>query len=267
MESTDRFGLVGTAAIVTGAGSGIGRACALLLADLGSAVCVIDLDADAAGRTVDTIVGQGGRAFSVHGDARDNATASEAARATLERYGRLDVLVNNVGGMFFAPATELTPGGWSSVVRLNLDTTFSFSQAVAPAMLAAGKGTIVNIASTVGLTGLPRGAHYAAAKAGIINLTRSLAVEWAPKIRVNCVAPDFVLTEGTERLTPQADRDQMAKVVPLGRLGLPEDIASAVAFLASDLASFVTGQTLVVDGGAIYRGHFDFAIAPPAEDS
>jgi NAD(P)-dependent dehydrogenase (short-subunit alcohol dehydrogenase family) len=256
------FGLRETASIVTGAGSGIGRACAVLLSQLGSAVCVVDREADAAARTVELIGESGGKAFSVHGDAREASVAEEAARTTNERFGRLDVLVNNVGGMFFASAIDLTSGGWSAVVRLNLDTTFQFSQAVAPTMLAAGKGSIVNVASVAGVAGSPGAAHYGAAKAAVINLTRTLSLEWAPKIRVNCVAPDLIQTEGTERLLTEADRSRLAGLIPLGRQGAPEEVANVVVFLASDMASFVTGQTVVIDGGSLFRGRQDFAPSP-----
>ena len=262
---TDLFGLTGTAAIVTGGGSGIGRACALLLARLGCAVCVVDRDADAAARTVALIQEADGRALSVPGDAREASTAAEAARATAERFGRIDVLVNNVGGMFPAPASEISAGGWSAVLRLNLDSTFQFAQAVAPAMLSAGRGAIVNVASVAGIAGSPGAAHYGAAKAGVINLTRTLALEWAPKIRVNCVAPDFIRTEGTERLMTATDRRRIARLIPLRRLGVPDDVAKVAVFLASDLASFVTGQTLVVDGGSLFRSRLDFAASAPSD--
>jgi len=266
MDLTDRFGLAGTASIVTGAGSGIGRACAVLLAELGSSVCVMDRDAAAAARTVAEISDVGGQAFSYHADAREASVAGEAVSATSERFGRVDVLVNNVGGTFSALAGDITPGGWSAVMRLNLDTTFQFSQAVAPAMLAVGKGSIVNVASIAGVAAAPGAAHYGAAKAGVINLTRTLALEWAPQIRVNCVAPDFILTPAMEGSTTAADRRRIAETVPLGRLGAPEDVASVVAFLASDMASFVTGQTLVIDGGNLFRSRLDFADAAPSDD-
>ena len=266
MELIDRFGLAGTASIVTGAGSGIGRSCAVLLAQLGSDVCVVDQDAAAAARTVAEISDMGGQAFSFHADAREPSAAEEAARETSERYGRIDVLVNNVGGTFSALAKDLTPGGWSAVMRLNLDTTFQFSQAVAPAMLSAGKGSIVNVSSIAGVAAAPGAAHYGAAKAGVINLTGTLALEWAPKIRVNCVAPDFILTPSMEGSTTAADRSRIAELIPLGRLGEPEDVASAVIFLASDAASFVTGQTLVIDGGNLFRSRLEFADTAPSDD-
>ena len=250
MDTNELFGLAGTAAIVTGGGSGIGKACALLLARLGAAVCIVERDADAAAGAVAEIEQLGGMAITVVADARDADVAKEVARATQERFGRIDVLVNNVGGMFFSAAKDLTPGGWSSVIKLNLDTTFYFSQAAAPAMRDAGQGAIVNIASVAGIYGSPRAAHYGAAKAAIINLTKTLALEWAPAVRVNAVAPDLIRTEGVAGLISEADQHRLAAEAPLGRLGLPEDVANAVVFLASDLASFITGQTIVIDGGS-----------------
>jgi NAD(P)-dependent dehydrogenase (short-subunit alcohol dehydrogenase family) len=249
-DLNELLGLAGTVSIVTGGGSGIGRACAELLARAGSSVCVVDRDAGAADETVRQIEASGGAAMSFVGDAREASIAQEAVRATGERFGRVDVLVNNVGGMFFAPAEELSANGWSAVLRLNLDTTFFFSQAAAPAMRERGKGAIVNIASVAGIYGSPRAAHYGAAKAAIINLTKTLALEWAPAIRVNAVAPDLIRTAGVAALVPEADQQRLQGDVPLERLGAPEDVANAVVFLASDLASFITAQTIVIDGGS-----------------
>ena len=257
--------LSGTATVVTGGGSGIGRASALLLAELGSAVCIVDRDAATADAAVAAVTEAGGRACSVVGDVREIDTATDAADAALTRFGRIDALVNNAGGMFFAAAEKLTPGGWSAVIKLNLDATFQFAQAVQPAMASAGRGTIVNIASVAGIAGSPGAAHYGAAKAGVINLSRSLALEWAPAIRVNCIAPDFIQTEGTQQLMTDAERERLTRLVPLARPGAPGDVANAVAFLVSDMAAFITGQTLVVDGGSLNRGRLEFA--PGFEDS
>ena len=267
MELNDLFGLRGTAAIVTGGGSGIGRACATLLARLGAGVCIVERDAGAAADAVRSIEELGGRALSVVADARETGTAVQAVSATTERFGRIDVLVNNVGGMFFAPATELTASGWAAVLRLNLDTTFFFSQAVAPVMREAGKGAIVNIASVAGIAANPMGAHYGAAKAGIISLTRTLAVEWAPAIRVNCVAPDLVRTAGTDRLMSDADRERAATMTPLRRIATPGDVAGLAVFLASDMASFITGQTVVIDGGSLLQGRGDVIARMSASDT
>lgn len=266
MDAGQLLGLTGSAGIVTGAGSGIGRACARLLGTLGCAVCAVDIDPTAAEATAQAIVEAGGQACALDGDTREAATAAQAVEMAHERFGGLGVLVNNVGGTFFAPAQDLSPNGWSAVLRLNFDSTFHFCQAAAPAMRAAGKGAIVNVASIAGIAGSPRAAHYGAAKAAVINLTRTLALEWAPAIRVNCVAPDFVRTEGTERLMSEADRKRIEGLVPLGRVCAPEDVAKVVAFLASGLAGFITGQTIVVDGGALFGARQDFNPAFNAAD-
>jgi NAD(P)-dependent dehydrogenase (short-subunit alcohol dehydrogenase family) len=257
VQTNDSISFAGKAAIVTGGASGIGRACADVLSSLGAAVCIFDVDDKAAKRAMRQIEQTGRRACVLTGDAREPAAAMDAVRTTIGRFGSLDILVNNVGGMFAAPATKITPGGWTAVLHANLDSALYFSQAAAPTMLARG-GAIVNIASVAGLTASPRAAHYGAAKAALINLTRTLALEWAPKVRVNCVAPDFIRTEGTEKLMSTPDRRRLTKLIPLKRLGNAGDVANAVAFLASDMAAFITSQTLVVDGGSLHRGRLDF---------
>ncbi len=258
MNVPEYFGLAGACAIVTGAGAGIGRACALALAELEVRICIVDRDEVAATESVAAVTDGGGQAIYVTGDVREPATAAAAVQAALGRFGRVDVLVNNAGGMFAARADDISANGWSAVVRLNLDATFQFSQSAAPAMRQTGGGAIINIASVAGIAGSPGSAHYGAAKAGVINLTRTLALEWAPTIRVNCVAPDFIRTAGTDRLMSDADRARIAGLLPLAKLGEAGDVAAAVAFLASRQASFITGQTLVVDGGALNRGRADF---------
>jgi len=258
MDAATFFGLQGRVALVTGAGAGIGKACALLLGRLGVDVCLVDRDSTGAKATQDLLSSLGRRALVVIGDAREPAVAQAAVEKTMSTLGRIDILVNNAGGMFFAPASAITPGGWTAVVRLNLDSAFFFAQAAAVAMLKGDGGSIINIASVAGMAASPNAAHYGAAKAGLINLTRTLALEWAPRIRVNCIAPDFIMTEGTSRLMAETDRERISGLIPLGRLGQPEDVANIVAFLASPLASFITGETIVADGGASFRGRLDF---------
>lgn len=242
---------------MTGGASGIGRACAESLVSLGASVCILDLDERSTKRTVRQIENDGGKVFSVVGDAREPQVATDVVATVTERTGRVDILVNNVGGTFPAPAARITPGGWTAVLHANLDSALYLAQAVAPAMQSRG-GAIVNVASVAGVTASPRAAHYGAAKAALINLTATLALEWAPRIRVNCVAPDFIRTEGTDRLMTATDRKRLSKIIPLRRVGTPADVANAVAFLASDMASFVTGHTLIIDGGSLHRGRFDF---------
>jgi NAD(P)-dependent dehydrogenase (short-subunit alcohol dehydrogenase family) len=232
-----------------------------MLPHLGAAVCIFDFDERAAKRAVRQLEQAGGRACVLTGDAREPAAAAEAVKATLSRFGSLDVLINNVGGMFAAPATRITPGGWTAVLHENLDSALYFCQAAAPSMLTRG-GAIVNVASVAGLTASPHAAHYGAAKAALVNLTSTLALEWAPRVRVNCVAPDFIRTEGAEKLMSTADRRRLAKLIPLRRLGTALDVANVVAFLASDMAAFVTGQVVVIDGGSLHRARLDFM---PAE--
>jgi NAD(P)-dependent dehydrogenase (short-subunit alcohol dehydrogenase family) len=261
VQQKETLSFAGKAAIVTGGASGIGRACCEILSRLGAAVCVFDVDERAAKRTVRQIEQGGGKACALTGDAREPAAATDAVKTTIDRFGTVDVLVNNVGGTFAAQAAKITPGGWTAVLHANLDSALYFAQAVAPTMLARG-GAIVNIASVAGLTASPRAAHYGAAKAAIINLTSTLALEWSPRVRVNCVAPDFIRTEGTEKLMTTADRRRLARLIPLRRLGSAVDVANVVAFLASDMASFITGQTIVIDGGSLHRARLDFM---PAE--
>ena len=211
---------------------------------------------------MDAITGAGGEAFALIGDARETSVAKDSVSQAVERFGSVRVLVNNVGGMFPSAADDISDNGWSAIVRLTLDTTSHVCRETAPAMRSAGGGAIVNVASVAGIGGSPFSAHYGAAKAGVINLTQSLAVEWAPDVRVNAVAPDFIRTEGTDGLMSDEERERIASLVPMGRLGEPPDVARAVTFLASELAGFVTGQTLVVDGGSLYRSRLDFTPTP-----
>ncbi len=250
------WGLEGKTALVTGAAAGIGRECARVLHRLGCRVLLLDRDPRV--EEVARALGPPSEALAAVGDARQQETAQRAVEQAVKAWERLDILVNNVGGMHPAPALELTPRALQAALALNLESALWFSQAAARHMLAREGGAIVNVASVAGIAAMPQGLAYGVAKAGLISLTRTLALEWAPKVRVNCVAPDLVLTETTQTWYPQEEQERLARLVPLGRLAQPLDVAKVVAFLASDLASFVTGQTVVVDGGSMLRERWDF---------
>jgi NAD(P)-dependent dehydrogenase (short-subunit alcohol dehydrogenase family) len=249
----DMFSLTDRVAVVTGSGQGIGRAIALGLADAGCDVVlnarrVTDLQETAAG------VEQCGRqALIVDGDIRD--LSETLADRAMERFGQIDIWVNNVGGSDEKTTRLLvdTPDEiFRSQLELNLTSAFQGCKAAAKRMKPGG--SIVNISSGAGLRGSPFTGPYAAAKAGMNNLTETLALELAPNIRVNTVAPGPVVTEAFEEvLNTKGQLDSIAATVPLGRLGTPDDIASAVLYLVSDAASWVTGQLILVAGGRTQR--------------
>ena len=249
----ERLSMDGTVAVVTGAGQGLGKAIALALAEVGASVVIGEMNTETGPGAERQIQNTGREALFVQADVRQYGQVQQLMKAAVDRFGRLDVLVNNAGGTFFLPAIDISENGFDSIVRENLKTMFLCSQAAAKAMIAGGRGgSIVSIASVSALVGAYEHAPYGAAKGAIISMTRALAVEWAQhKIRVNAVAPGGINTEGARRLG--RGEPQQQSTVPLGHRAEPEEIASAVLFLASDLASYVTGETLVVDGGATVR--------------
>ena len=256
MTLLDRFRLDDRVAVVTGSGQGIGRAIAWGLADAGCHVVVnarrrSDLEDTAAG-----VVARGRRALIADADIRDYS--EELADLTLDEFGRLDVWVNNVGGSDEKTVRELvdTPDEiWRAQLELNLTSAFQGAKAAARRMTTGG--VIVNISSGAGTRGSPRTGPYAAAKAGMLNLTQTLALELAPRgIRVNAVSPGPVATEAFLEVLGVSDQlDQLRTTIPLGRLGTPDDIATAVVFMASPAAEWVTGQNLLVAGGRTERSH------------
>ncbi len=248
--------LAGRTALVTGAGAGIGKGVALALARFGARVAVLELHAETAHRTADEIAGAGGEALAVAADARDPDAVTAALDAAAARFGVVDVLINNAGGTFAAPFLDSAPKGWHALWRANLESVLHCTQLAARRLVAAGRaGSVVNVVSIEGVRAAPLYAAYAAAKAGAISVTRTLALELAPHaIRVNAIAPDICLTEGLAALVPPAERGRWAQIVPLGRAAVPDDIAGAAVFLASDLSRYVTGITLHVDGGTHAAG-------------
>jgi 3-oxoacyl-[acyl-carrier protein] reductase len=245
--------LEGKGALVTGASRGIGAAIALRLAEEGAAVAVnYSGSRDAALAVCTAIEAAGGRAVALQADVSDPASASALVEQALSELGSLDILVNNAGITRDGLLVRMSDEDWASVIATNLTGVFSVTRAAAKVMMKARHGSIVNITSVVGIAGNAGQANYSAAKAGVIGLTKSVAKELAPRgVRCNAVAPGFIETDMTASLTdPQ--REAILGAVALGRLGSVGDVAAAVAFLASDDASYVTGQVLAVDGGMTF---------------
>jgi citronellol/citronellal dehydrogenase len=247
-------------AIVTGGGTGIGKATALEMLDLGAKVVIASRKPEHLAPTVEELRAHG-EAIALPCDIREPAQVEALVTQTLERFGRVDILVNNAGGQFPSPAMMLTPKGWDAVIRNNLNGTFYMTREVATrAMIPQKSGAIVNVIANIA-RGFPGMAHTGAARAGVENLTRSLAVEWAMfDIRVNALAPGVIKSSGTEQYPPEIVAASVART-PQQRAGTVEECAHAIVYLASPAALFVTGATLYLDGGASLWGD-SFPIPP-----
>ncbi|MDH3198185.1 MAG: 3-oxoacyl-[acyl-carrier-protein] reductase [Candidatus Krumholzibacteria bacterium] len=241
----------GRTAVVTGAARGIGKAIAERLAGEGAALCVIDVDEAAAKATAEEIGALGVNARAWPCDVASFEAVEALGSTVMDAFGSVDVLVNNAGITRDRLIMRMSPQEWDQVIAVNLTGAFNFCKVFGPQMLRQRSGAIVNIASVVGQMGNAGQANYAASKAGLIGLTKSLAKEFAARgVRVNAVAPGFIRTPMTEKLTDEV-RTTMMSTIPMGRFGEPEDVADIVYFLASDLSRYVTGQVVNCDGGMI----------------
>ncbi|HEX8891558.1 MAG TPA: SDR family oxidoreductase [Pyrinomonadaceae bacterium] len=242
--------LAGRVAFVTGGGTGITGGVARALAESGARVALVSRKMEHLEPAAEAIRANGGEAIALTADVRNMEEVERAVAATIEQFGKLDLIVNGAAGNFLCPAEELSPNGFGTVVDIDLKGTFNVCRA-AFSELKKSRGQILNISATLHYVGTPLQLHVSAAKAGVDALTRQLAVEWGRYgIRSNAIAPGPIEdTEGMKRLVPPQVKEKLLRGIPVGRFGLIKDIAQAAIFLCSDAASFINGAVLVVDGG------------------
>ena len=243
-------------AIVTGGGTGIGRAIATEMAREGANVVVCSRKMERVKSDVqDAISALGRRCLAVTIDVRKPEDVDNMVKMAIDEFGRIDILVNNAGATFQSPFEDITPNGWDAIVGTNLKGTYLCCRAVGKVMIQQKRGVIINISSIVGVDGAPLLAAYGAAKAGVINLTKSLAIEWAKhNIRVNCIAPGPIITEAVlEVLKKDGLAEPLRNPRALERWGQPVEIARVVIFLASEASSFIAGETICVAGGPLVQ--------------
>ena len=244
--------LEGRTAIVTGAARGIGKAIAETLAARGASIAVVDLRMDLAEETASEIAAKSGiEAIALEADVSNRESVNAMIKSAVDQLGKIDILVNNAGITRDGLIMRMKESDWDMVLDINLKGAFNCSQALARPMMKQRYGRIINISSVSGIVGQAGQANYSSSKAGIIGLTKALAKEFGSRnITVNAVAPGFIETVMTKEL-PEEIRDFSLKLTPMGRFGTPQDIANAVAFLAAEESSFITGVTLQVDGGMV----------------
>lgn len=245
--------LKGRTALITGGGTGIGLAIATAYSQLGAAVMIVGRNEERVQQAAEDLRRAGGQAAAAQCDVRNYEEVQAAVAATVAQFGSLDILVNNAAGNFICPSAELTPNGFRNVIDIDLNGTFyGCHAAYAHLKASAFGGTIISIITMLGVTGWPGAVHAASAKGGILSLSRTLAVEWGGDgIRVNTISPGPIGdTEGVRKMYIESGKGELeAKKTALGRFGEKNDIANAAVFLGSDLANYVTGENLVVDGG------------------
>jgi 3-oxoacyl-[acyl-carrier protein] reductase len=241
--------LAGKVALVTGAAQGIGRAIALLLAQNGADIVVSDINLEKAEETAKEIEGTGQRAMAIKVDVAHSEEVERMVQTILERFGHIDILVNNAGIARDKLILRMTEEDWDAVLNVNLKGTFNCTKAVVRHMSKQRSGKIVSIASVVGEMGNVGQANYSASKAGVIGFTKTIAREFAQRgINVNAIAPGYIETPMTDAL-PEKAKEELRRLIPMDRLGRPEDVAEALLFLVSETSSYITGQVLNVNGG------------------
>lgn len=243
--------LAGRVALVTGAGRGLGRAAAKSLAAAGADVALVARTGSELDSVSEEILSLGRRAIALQVDATQSSQVDAAVAKVAQHFGAIDILVHCVGRSMRKPSLSISDAEWDALISTNLSSAFFVCRAVGRLMVQQGKGSIVNVASSAGLRGRPTNAPYSAAKAAVINLSKALAVEWAPhQVRVNVLAPGRFLTPLTQaEMSDPVKYETFVKQVPLGRIGHPEELNEIVVWLASDASSFVTGSVVVIDGG------------------
>jgi citronellol/citronellal dehydrogenase len=242
--------LAGRAALVTGGGSGIGRAVALDLAAAGARVLVVGRRPEPLEQTAKLVANAGGECLVIPADVREPEEVERLVGSAIASFGRVDVLVNNAGGQFSAPAENISAGGWRAVHRLAVDSSWSVTREVANRSMIPNRSGLVIFIGFSPRRGIVGMAHASAARAALENLASGLALEWSRYgIRSVCVAPGTIATKGLDSNYTDEERRRWASAVPLGRLGRPEEVSGLIAFLATDAGAYITGTTLVVDGG------------------
>jgi citronellol/citronellal dehydrogenase len=255
---------VGRVALVTGGGTGIGRATALELAASGARIVVCGRRSEPLERVRAEVEDLGSECLPVAADLREAEEVERVTTGALERFGKVDVLVNNAGGQFSAPAEEISDNGWRAVQRVTVEAVWSVTRSVATRSMIPGGGGLIVFVGFSPLRGIPGFAHASAGRAAVANLASGLAIEWSRYgIRTVCVAPGTILTEALAGYGEEAVA-AWERAVPLGRLGRPEEVAALIAFLASAGGAYVTGTTIVVDGGVDAWGH---AESPPLPEA
>jgi NAD(P)-dependent dehydrogenase (short-subunit alcohol dehydrogenase family) len=251
MKDKELFNLTDKIAVVTGGGSGIGKRIALAFSEFGANVIIADIDQKAADLVVSEIKSKGKEAMAIRVDVTQPKEVQEMVTIALRSYGRIDILFNNAGISIRGPAESFSLEDWNKVIAVNLTGMFLCAQAVGKVMIKQGKGKIINTASVSAKLGHPGNLAYAAAKHGVVGMTKVMAVEWAKYgVSVNSIAPGIIKTPMTVKAFTDPEKYQeLTSKVPMGRLGEPEDLIGAVIFLASQASNYITGQTIYIEGG------------------